>query len=430
MKHLFLLILAFVLFACTSFSQEEEQYPAEFEYLDLDQEAVAENLPEILHAIASPAGVLKSKQELRVHCRVLVDEQGRYIRHLFTRVDDPRLMGPISVQIPNMRFAPALKDNEWVASWVNVPLIFSPDMKPIPSRRMVLQQRRMAIFRGQIDEEDLLMEIQLMADRQHWPELLGTATQALGRHRTQLSRKNPAALAELYHQRASALLWLGYEEQALQDLNEALVLTPASDEYSELEARLRALRCLVWMMNGQPERLIAEFAWFQQDWQTSLAKETWTQLLHSQELRADLTMAPLAWLGEQMPLPFRSLCLGLAWQEQQEFGKAIPFLQAELANVGRGPWQRDLSLRLAECHRQQGQYEAALNLVQVVLEAAPLDPIPHFMKGLVFLDLQNDTLATDAFRKALALGIEGHARSFAIVQLGQQQASILAEGTW
>ncbi len=387
-------------------AQEQDSYPGAHAFLGLDQEAEALNFTKIKRDIGYPLVSLKSESPLKVHCRVLVDHQGKFIRHIFTRVDHPELVGPVSVHLPNMKFLPAVKNHEEVSSWVNVPFEFSS--KPsAASVRETIQIRKVFDLRGRKQFEETLLSTLLESESNgDWIETTGIATQLIHRSKKRLKKSDPRLLAELYRVRAFALLKMGVVNEAHVDLNEGLALVDqVEDQY--LETRLRAMRVISWMAIGSPENQVEDFHFLSEEWQKELVWDSWVHLMESSTLREKLDFNIIHSVHTELPSILVNIISGLDKMAQHNFELALIHLQRARLECRPGTWQRQLDLRIAECMRHLGQIEKAINLCQSVMEASPLDPFPHFVKGVLLLDAGAPRAGTQSLQKAIALGLDG-----------------------
>lgn len=419
--------LILLLVICLPLSaQQQDTYPGAHAFLGLDQEAEALNFSKIKRNIGFPLVALKSEEVLKVHCRVLVDHHGNYIRHIFTRVDHPELIGPVSIHIPNLKFAPATKNHVEVSSWVNVPFAFDP--KPsAASVRETIHGKRIFNFEGRRQfEQSLLANLFQSESNSNWVETAGIATQLIHQSRKYLSKTNPVLLAEIYRARAFAWLKSGLVNEAHADLNEGLVLVDrVEDQY--LETRLRAMRVISWMAIGSPENQIEDFHFLREEWQKELVWDCWVNLIESSKLRQKLNFSFVLSEATNLPNILVNILSGLDKMAQHDFEHAIIPLKQARIDCKPGTWQRELDLRITECLRHLGHIEQAINLCQSVMEASPLDPFPHFVKGVLLLDAGAPDAGTRSLQQAIALGLEGPEKIQATIWIDQstQQPQIL-----
>lgn len=401
-------------------AQQQDRYPGAHAFLGLDKEAEALNFTRVKRDIGYPLVSLKSDQVLKVHCRVLVDHKGKYIRHIFTRVDHQELIGPVSVHIPNLKFLPAEKDHEEVSSWVNVPFEFS-STPSAASVRETIQFRKVFDFRGRKHLNDELLQSLIASEsKSNWVESAGIATQLIHNSNRWLSKTDPLLLAELFRARAFAWLHLGLVNEAHVDLNEGLALVDKfEDEY--LETSLRAMRVLSWMAVGSPHNMVEDFRFLDAEWQKNVSWDCWSSLMDSPLLQQVLTFEDFAIENPNLPHELISILSGLEKMAQHDFENAIPSLHDARATCQHGNWQRELDLRIAECMRHLGQIEEAINLCQEIMEDSPLDPFPHFVKGVLLMDAGAIEAGTSSLQKALALGLEGTEKIRASIWIDQSR---------
>lgn len=411
---LFFLLISFIF--SHAMAQSEDSYPDEFAFLGLDQEAQVMNMAQVLKGIGYPVAILKTEKEVRVYCRVLVDEKGTYIRHSFTRLDHPALQGPISVHLPTMRFAPAIKNNQKVASWVNVPLVFEPEPQASVFRSVSILPRKRA-QKAQWDFGVNMMKVMERAQATYnWQECIYLATTVIGTNQRKLRRSDPQLLAEAYRLRAFALLQQGLVEQAHFDLNDGLALVEGDHA---LEYHFRSMRLLTWMKLGTSGNFVTDLSYLKEEWMKQAAWDIWSELLESQALREALPLSNWTFDASEMPEDFQGIISGLAAMAAHDFGQALPWLEVAHTYSRPGTWRRELELRIAECLRQVDQYETALNQCQRVVEMAPLDPFPHFVKGIILMDIGAEEDGLASLTKALALGLDGHAKLHAATWIDQ-----------
>ncbi len=424
----FTLVSAFILLATLlpCHAQQQEIYPGAHAFLGLDQEAEALNFPKIKRDIGYPLVSLKSEGVLKIHCRVLVDKKGNYIRHIFTRVDHPELIGPVSVHIPNLTFAPATKDHQEVSSWVNVPFEFISNPSAA-SVRETIQIRKVFDFRGRKRlEESLLENLDTSEGSGNWIETAGLATQLIHSSRKKLRKSDPVLLADMYRARAFAWLQLGLIDEAHVDVNEGLALIDQLDD-PYLETQLRGMRVISWMAIGSPANQIEDVHFLSEEWQKELVWNSWVILMESSKLRQKLNFNIVLPETTELPNILFNILSALDKMAQHNFEPALILLQKARVECEAGTWQRELDLRIAECMRHLGQIEEAINLCQSVMEASPLDPFPHFVKGVLLLDAGAQDAGNRSLQQAIALGLEGQEKIQATIWIdhSRQQQQIL-----
>ena len=130
--------------------------------------------------------------------------------------------------------------------------------------------------------------------------------------------------------------------------------------------------------------------------------------------------------AEGLPEEIQGMISGLGLMAEHRFAEALPWLEVAGSYARPGVWQREIDLRIAECLRHLNQMETSLNQCQHVLESAPLDPFPHFVKGILLMDIGAYEDGTATLQKALALGLTGEARVQAEAWIDQSAAQMSA----
>ena len=120
------LLLCLFLGACVSDAGMEEaaSTPAIYDIVELDQEPKPLNMAEVLSTIGYPKDAKKLEIQGEVITRVLVGEEGEYLKHELLMDDNPILLAGINKEIQSLTFSPAMKGGKAVKAWVTVPFRF------------------------------------------------------------------------------------------------------------------------------------------------------------------------------------------------------------------------------------------------------------------------------------------------------------------
>lgn len=194
-----------------------------------------------------------------------------------------------------------------------------------------------------------------------------------------------------------------------------------------LETQLRAMRVISWMAIGSPANQIEDVYFLSEEWQKELVWDSWVILMESSKLRQKLNVNLVLPETTELPHILVNILSALDKMAQHDFGPALILLQKARVECEAGTWQRELDLRIAECMRHLGQIEEAINLCQSVMEASPLDPFPHFVKGVLLLDAGAQDAGNRSLQQAIALGLEGQEKIQATIWIdhSRQQQQIL-----
>ncbi|MEL6733573.1 MAG: TonB family protein [Bacteroidota bacterium] len=106
------------------------------EFVYVDFQPTPTNLQDVMKSIGYPAKAYKEGIEGYVHCRILVDLQGRYMAHKITKATHPLLSDAVESNLDKLRFLPAMRDNLPICYWVNIPINFhKKDYPPYEFKR-------------------------------------------------------------------------------------------------------------------------------------------------------------------------------------------------------------------------------------------------------------------------------------------------------
>jgi hypothetical protein len=96
-------------------------WPDSSEFITYEREASTTNLDEIHQRIGYPAIPKDADLDGKFIVRILVDENGNYVRHYVVRMAHPAIMERIEPLVPEFRWIPAEKGGRPVPSWVTLP---------------------------------------------------------------------------------------------------------------------------------------------------------------------------------------------------------------------------------------------------------------------------------------------------------------------
>lgn len=114
------------------------------EFVMLDEQPRPLNMEEVKRALVYPRECRNRRIEGKVILRVLVNQQGTYVRHLVLQSPDTLLSEAVEEHISELRFTPAKKNGRAIATWLIVPFDFQlgasdrqndPDTDTPPQRR-------------------------------------------------------------------------------------------------------------------------------------------------------------------------------------------------------------------------------------------------------------------------------------------------------
>ena len=82
------------------------------------------NMDEIIKMIGYPLEVKEAGIEGRVFLKILVDENGNYVRHTLLKSAHPLLIAEVEKYVNQLKFTPAMLNGKAIPFWLNVPFYF------------------------------------------------------------------------------------------------------------------------------------------------------------------------------------------------------------------------------------------------------------------------------------------------------------------
>ncbi|WP_339901417.1 energy transducer TonB [uncultured Cyclobacterium sp.] len=90
----------------------------------VDEDPKPLNLGEIYQAIGYPSKAKEAGIEGSVVVRILVGQNGEYLKHKIVTNAHPLLSNSVDLEVKNLRFTPAMKAGQPVKVWINLPFKF------------------------------------------------------------------------------------------------------------------------------------------------------------------------------------------------------------------------------------------------------------------------------------------------------------------
>lgn len=110
-------LLGIIVVSCMSLSAQNVAYPEWSTFEMHGREAVPINLDSVKMMLGSPPVEVDGK----VVFRILVDAQGKYVRHLVLRTPHSLMTDYFEPLVPCIGWTPAETNGKKVASWVTIP---------------------------------------------------------------------------------------------------------------------------------------------------------------------------------------------------------------------------------------------------------------------------------------------------------------------
>jgi len=117
MKKLCLLLAG--LWIMTGVAQETKE-PGINEFVFVEVEPQPVNLQEVIQKIGYPEEAVRENIEGNVVVRILVDEQGNYVKHAIVNQAPPALVNAVEAHISEISFTPALQNGKAIKYWKNL----------------------------------------------------------------------------------------------------------------------------------------------------------------------------------------------------------------------------------------------------------------------------------------------------------------------
>jgi hypothetical protein len=112
-----------VVCADSIFQMKEPDFKT-FYYVDVVPKCL--NLREIMQLIATENHCCHCEPFVgRISLRILIDEQGNYVRHVVTESTNWRVLKEVEKHVKELRFAPAYQQNKPIKFWLHVPFFLN-----------------------------------------------------------------------------------------------------------------------------------------------------------------------------------------------------------------------------------------------------------------------------------------------------------------
>lgn len=340
---------------------QSQLIPPLHDFIFVDEEPEPLNLIQVRREIGFPILALKKGWEGNVYCRILIDETGAYVQHHILRSSHKVFQEAVSAHLSKIRFTPAVKDEQRIKYWVNVPFAF----KSAGATKAVLYSQTQ-LFR---------ME--------------------------NIVRRNHKRAASWYQKGVQSLAQ-GDFEVAVAQFGKSLVHQP--------HRKPRGKGVQVLRMQTYRKRAVALY--FQGKY-----AEAETDL---SEAIGILRSEPV--LRDSFPSILQQLCLDRAkiWLAHDHYGKVLAEAQFMRINHPDNQLIQSQALTLqAATYRKVGQFERALQLVEEAIEANDQDGFPLLEKGLILYQIGAFQEANIYFQAAQQLGLSPQERFIAQEQLAQ-----------
>jgi len=365
----------------------DQDYPGLFDYIPVDQQPEALNFEEVRKLVGYPPEAMSSGIEGKVLCRILIDEEGTYLKHEITRADHPSLGKAVDPHVHLLRFTPAIQDNQKIVYWTNIKFDFESKTQHYEFAK---HQHTHIVARDLKKAEDrarfFLREGKLALKHGNYPSASRMLTQTIAVCKEKSDKeKYLLLLFDAYAERSKTQYHLDYLDEAIQDLTLAIGMARSElDHRAEIRDLLPGLyyrRATYYLSAGQTLEATEDQQWIDKFYPCTVpyAKAHLAELL----LNMDKTQEAIRHIDEI------EHCEHHVFDKQKHTVKAYVALLKGIAFL------------------QQQAYQEAFTQLAFAQEQNPGNPLTYFYKGLAIWELGGIEHADENLRQALEKGLTG-----------------------
>ncbi|MEM6262619.1 MAG: energy transducer TonB [Bacteroidota bacterium] len=393
--------LSFILCLASLLVHAQQSFaPGIHEYIYVEQEPEAINLQEIRDQIGYPVSAQQSGIEGTILCRVLVDQEGNYQQHKITRADHPLLRQAVEPHINSLQFSPAVKGQEHVSFWVNVPFYF----------KLI-----------NIHEKASKDYHQLYRDGVEYYEkgALHTAKAFFDRVIELTSKKKKATDIRLrsFSYRSKVASRMRNWEEAHHDLSQAITLvhTIGSTDNEQELPRMYLTRALLRLRINHTAKAADDFNWVMRMYPDFSAPESLHLLripMGNRDLKAFL--AGLEHLRPNQPNnPYLYFYQAWTMGKLGHVENARKLYQIASQHNNNPTFQmKAINASVYTCYKA-GEYGPALSACMEALQFDGPNPLAHYYRGLILREIGNEAEAKESLETALQDGLSGQEKALA-----------------
>ncbi len=391
-------------------AQENEPDINQFVYADEEPKPL--NLAEVNQTIGYPDSARVKGIEGRVVARILIDKEGKYVKHQITNAPDSILIAAVEEHISEITFTPAKQSGDPILYWMNIPFNFKLQVKSP-------QEQAIDYYTAYLEENPgnymaLLQRGLQHLELEHFEEAYADLNQSL--------EANPAIdnyedstvnyLFYTYYARAKAQSAMERTETAKEDLTIAIEI---ADTIGEKDSLIATTLPRVYMDRG--------FALFEMEEYDGAMMDYRMALEMDQRLECDIyeLISSVALAREDYPTLIEAYnhridcnpndkllrySRGFYRMETGDFDGAVSDFR-ETAENNFDPNIRIAAFNLsAQANRRAENYDEALKDIESALNINVLNAQSYYIRGQVYQDQGNTANMCDNFRKALSYGLE------------------------
>ncbi|MDX2285159.1 MAG: TonB family protein [Bacteroidia bacterium] len=419
-----LILAASLLLAAAAAAQLPEPDINQFVYADREPQPL--NLDEVRKLIGYPETAVRLSLEGKVVVRILVNEQGEYVRHkLVTEAAAPLTLA-VEEHISKLRFKPAVADDRAIPFWINIPFSFKLVSEEEAALRNEIKLLSDSI---QAAPSDYVLRHKrgLMYFRMNMPdEALADFSESLRLNPRKNKKKDPKPyqyLAYASYSRAAVQAGKQAHEAAIADYTAVLEIAAemkAPDSSVQATVPLALLnRAFAYAMDSAWDAARADLR--------KVVDSYPDQRCEAYDLLAEVALikedpAELAWIYEGLVAcrPEEYLLrysLGYYRSETGKYPEAIREFDVIAEKSNNQTLQLAALNRAAWCYLQQNQLDQAQEKVNQTLKINALNALAYYYEGQILSQRGQQQDACTRIRRALTFGLEGEERTAAIEQM-------------
>jgi len=394
----------------------QAQEPGINEFIYVDQEPAPQNLGELRKAIEYPAEAVEQEIQGTVVARILVNEEGQYVRHELVKDIHPLLSEAVEARLPDLRFTPAMLEGKPLMYWVNLPFPFklvNAEEEAIRKNIETLTQELSA------DPENYILWHRRAVQRTDlgaFNDARIDFTEALSLNPKKNKKKKPESYRYLFYShfgRGSVYTQLDELDKALADYNEALqVAKEMKANDSAVQATLSDVylnRGYIFALQGEYEKATTDF-----DWVLTNAPDkscnVYQFLADVGSATSDNSLLARAYDGLLECQPEEKTHFysrGYYLSSVGKYEEAIEDMDTVLATIEVLPLKIAAHNRKGWCYLQMGDIPSAHAALDAAMGLNAVNNLSHYYLGLVLEVEGKPDEACQQMRKALYMGLEG-----------------------
>lgn len=439
-----LIFLVFGLWVAVGMAQEGKE-PGINEFVFAEAEPLPVNLTDIIKEVGYPEEAVNQSIQGDVVVRILIDEQGNYIKHSFIKEVHPSLTAAVEAHISELTFTPALQGGKPIKYWTNIRFPFKLLESQRDPREVAVEVLTehlatdstdyQAFLKRGIQYRDLNQLDKAIADFDTSLKLNPAAIQpkpveppAPEPKKKKRKKKGappppppPPAIDTLgltymfyaYYARGTALSLKQAHQEAIDDMIKAIEVVPEIPEpdsalvqaianvymergfaYANLEQYDKALEDYEWVIENSSEmacnvhQLVADIYLNRKDY-ASLVK-TYDDMI-----------------GCQPNSPLLYYSRGYYKTETGDYEGAIADFEKMLEDSKIVNLNIAANNRIGWAYMKMEKYDEAFAGIQKALDINVLNPQAYFYRGLVYEAKGENDAACKAALKASSYGMEG-----------------------